>query len=48
MEEPLETTYDMFLSWFRLISISSLGYLMKITYKLYCNNFTLFYLLLCK
>ena len=34
----METTYDMFISYFQVISINSLGFQMKTAYSLYENN----------
>jgi len=38
----METIYNMSISYFQLISISSPGSLVKTTYSLYENNLTLF------
>jgi hypothetical protein len=44
----MQTTFDMFIICFQLISISSLGYLVKTTNSLYEKSLTLFYLLIYK
>jgi len=46
--ELMKTTYDMFISYFQLIFISSLRWLMETTYIFYKNSLTLFYLVFKK